>query len=147
MLKTINKLTKERLAKGGPGSGRYPKGSSEQKEPASAKSGHHVEMDGKINSTGTSLKGYLPDGTKYADVVRVFGSPNAKGDDYKTDAEWRGQINGNPFTIYNYKTGNNYLGDKGKDVSDITDWHIGAHRSYVADQVNEHFNRNSQEKP
>ena len=54
MLKTINRLTKERLAKGGPGSGRYPKGSSEQKEPASAKSGHHVEMDGKINSTGTS---------------------------------------------------------------------------------------------
>ena len=36
MLKTINKLTKERLAKGGPGSGRYPKGSSEQKEPAPA---------------------------------------------------------------------------------------------------------------
>ena len=147
MLKSINRLTKERLAKGGPGSGRYPKGSSEQKESASAKSGHHVEMDGNTNSTGTSLKGYLPDGTKYADVVRVFGNPNAKGDDYKTDAEWRGQINGNPFTIYNYKTGNNYLGDKGKGVNDITDWHIGAHRSYVADHVNEHFSRNSQQQP
>ena len=32
MLKTINRLTKERLAKGGPGSGRYPKDSGGQEE-------------------------------------------------------------------------------------------------------------------
>jgi len=142
MLKSINRLVNERLAKGGPGSGRYPKGSGKPKELASAKRGHRVEMGG----VGTSLKGYLPDGTKYGDVVRTFGSPNARGDDYKTDAEWRGQINGNPFTIYNYKTGKSYLGDKGKDVNDITDWHIGAHKSYVADHVNEYFNIKSQQK-
>ena len=146
MLKSLHSLTRERLAKGGPGSGRYPKGSYKLKERASAESGHHVEMGGQVNSTGTSLQGYLPGGTKYGDVVRIFGNPNARGDGYKTDAEWRGQINGNPFTIYNYKTGKNYLGEKGKDIKDITDWHIGAHKSYVADHVNEYFNRKSQQK-
>jgi len=90
---------------------------------------------------GTSLKGYFPDDTTYANLVNVFGEPNAKGDEYKVDAEWQGTIDGDVFTIYNYKTGKNYLGDEGQEVADITDWHIGGKAKEVATKLNAHFDR------
>lgn len=72
---------------------------------------------------GTSLQGEVD--ISYNDLIKLFGQPH-EGDGYKVDAEW---IIETPFgvaTIYNYKTGKNYLGpDEGADVKDIRDWHIG----------------------
>lgn len=70
----------------------------------------------------------------------VFGKPNTKSDGYKTDAEWIGKIDGEVFTIYNYKTGHNYLGDSGDDIQDITDWHIGGKKKEIANKVIKYFN-------
>lgn len=91
------------------------------------------------NGLETSLMGYFPEPTKYSDLVKVFGKPNAKGDDYKTDAEWQGVINGNVFTIYNYKTGKNYNGSSGTATSKITTWHIGGNNSQVRYDLVEYF--------
>lgn len=71
----------------------------------------------------SSLQGYVD--ASYADLVRVFGAPNAPTDGYKTDAEWRLMLDGTYCTIYNYKDGHNYLGAEGLPVEDIRDWHIG----------------------
>jgi len=74
-------------------------------------------------ATGTSLQGYVK--VSYSKLVRTLGKP-LKGDGYKVDAEWVLQASdGTIATIYNYKTGKNYLGEAGKPVSKITKWHIG----------------------
>jgi hypothetical protein len=93
----------------------------------------------KISST--SLQGYFPEDVTYKDLVKVFGEPNSFGDDYKVDVEWRGEINDKIFTIYNYKTGKNYLGTNGQKVEDITDWHIGGKTKSVAVDLNVYFNQ------
>ena len=50
-------------------------------------------------------QGYLPEGTRYEDIVRVFGGPQiGMSPDGKTKAEWVGRINGLVFTIYDYKS-------------------------------------------
>lgn len=64
----------------------------------------------------------------YNELVEVFGPPNMKTDGYKTDAEWKLNIDGRDIFIYNYKDGKNYLGDDGLEVEDITCWHIGGNR-------------------
>ena len=80
------------------------------------------EYDTRVN--GTSLTGYLE--IRYSDLVEMFGEP-LTGDGYKVDAEWNLEIDGdNIVTIYNYKTGKNYLGANGLNVEDITRWHIGS---------------------
>ena len=85
----------------------------------------HIRENVQLNET--SLQGYMPDGTTYADIVKAFGEPNGKTDNYKVDVEWRGNIDGEEFTIYNYKTGPNYLGEDSPAVIDLVgnDWHIG----------------------
>lgn len=90
-------------------------------------------------SNGTCLQGYFPEGTTYAQLVHAFGQPNASGDDYKCDANWLGSIDGSIFTIYNYKTGKNYLGADGKETKDITTWHIGGKSKLVVDALVDHF--------
>ena len=72
----------------------------------------------------TSLVGYI--NTSYYQLVKKLGPPSTKGDHYKVDAEWLLIIDDMPVTIYNYKTGMNYLGDRGKSVNEIRDWHIGS---------------------
>jgi len=94
----------------------------------------HVEL-----LAGTSLRGYFPDGTTYDELCAVFGPPNGPTDGYKIDAVWIGMINDYIFSIYNYKTGRNYLGSKGLLVEKITDWHIGGKYPEVADMVVEYF--------
>ena len=96
-----------------------------------------VEM-GTCDIKGTSLQGYLPKGTRYKDIVRVFGKPqlNWKGtkDFYrggKTNLEWIGKINGLVFTIYDYKSG--------VDPKDNTDWHIGGRLKLTTDLLNAYF--------
>ena len=66
----------------------------------------------------------------YDYLVEMLGEPKRyKRDGRKVDAEWNmnvpGTNGGIVATIYNYKTGKNYLGKDGKDVEDITYWHVG----------------------
>ena len=60
---------------------------------------------GGVSHDGTGLQGYLPEGTWYEDVVRVFGKPQFDQSlDGKIKAEWVGEINSFVFTIYDYKS-------------------------------------------
>lgn len=91
-----------------------------------------VEMGG-VSRDGTGLEGYLPDGTRYEDVIRVFGAPQlGTSPDGKTKAEWVGRINGLVFTIYDYKSK--------LDPERNTDWHIGGKQKFAAELVNIYFN-------
>ncbi len=72
---------------------------------------------------GTSFQGYV--NVDYATLVNVFGEPEGFFDNYKSDCAWALEINGVICTIYNYKDGRNYLGARGLDKENITDWHIG----------------------
>ncbi|PIQ86780.1 MAG: hypothetical protein COV74_03485 [Candidatus Omnitrophica bacterium CG11_big_fil_rev_8_21_14_0_20_45_26] len=92
-----------------------------------------IDMKGKTSSIGTSYQGELK--ISYADLVTIFGPPNSTRHCYKIDAEWIGAIDGEVFTIYNYKTGKSYLGTQGKTVEEITDWHIGAKKRLTAEKV------------
>jgi len=90
-----------------------------------------VDM-GEVDTNGTSLQGYLPDGTGYRDVVRVFGkSQRGKTGDNKIGVLWAGRINGLVFTIYDYRS----CIDPRKNM----DWHIGGWVPMTADLVNLYF--------
>ena len=99
---------------------------------------YNVELKQGINS-GTSLQGYLD--IKYSTLVDIFGKANGDGDDYKVDKEWIGTINNKVFTIYNYKTGKNYLGSSGKEVGDIMDWHVGGEHKVVHMFIQDYINK------
>ena len=80
-------------------------------------------LQGKIHAT-------------YQELVAVFGEPNCQTDGYKTDAEWELPMTSKQtVTIYNYKTGKNYLGDEGQAAEDITMWHIGGQSSLAVAYV------------
>ena len=88
---------------------------------------------GGVSHDGTGCQGYLPEGTRYEDVVRVFGGPQlGVSPDSKIKAEWVGRINGLVFTIYDYKSK--------LDPERNTDWHIGGKQKFVAELVNLYFN-------
>jgi hypothetical protein len=56
----------------------------------------------------------------------MLGPPGNSFDNYKTDGEWVIEFeNGVVATIYNWKDGKNYCGDKGLELEDIQEWHIG----------------------
>ena len=75
-------------------------------------------------AVGTSFQGRLD--ITYSELVRVFGEPLAEDDGYKVDASWIIEFeNGVVATIYNYKSGRNYLGERGLDIEDIVFWNIG----------------------
>ena len=86
-----------------------------------------VEMGG-ASHIGTGCQGYLPEGTRYEDIIRVFGDPQfGKSPDGKINAEWVGRINGLVFTIYDYKSQ--------VDPSRNTDWHIGGKNKFTSELV------------
>lgn len=102
----------------------------------------------KEETDRTSLQGYVPEGVTYEDLVKLFGEPGS-GDGCKTDCEWRGKIGGVPFTIYNYKTGRNYLGmDEGKDEERMegSDWHVGGKSPAAAYLVEKFIRRGAMKK-
>ena len=91
----------------------------------------NVTMGG-VSHNGTGLQGYFPEGTRYEDIVRVFGEPQfGKSPDGKIKVEWVGQINGMVFTIYDYKSR--------IEPERNTDWHIGGKLRFTADLVNFYF--------
>ncbi|MBI4970548.1 MAG: hypothetical protein HZB37_06285 [Planctomycetes bacterium] len=90
-----------------------------------------VEMGG-VAHDGTGCQGYLPEGTRYDDIVRVLGgSQLGASPDGKIKAEWVGRINGLVFTIYDYKSR--------LDPERNTDWHIGGKTKFVAELINIYF--------
>ena len=90
-----------------------------------------VEMGG-VSHDGTGCQGYLPEGTRYEDIVRVFGVPQLGNSlDNKIKVEWVGRINGLVFTIYDYKSN--------LDPERNTDWHIGGKHKFGAELVNLYF--------
>ena len=85
---------------------------------------------------GTSMQGRIE--ANYSQICKVFGAPNrdtAESPDHKIDVEWQGYIDGEPFTIYNYKDGPAYLKEAGTPIVKITDWHIGAKHARTAQKV------------
>ena len=98
-----------------------------------------VELDVKMGTVsafcemvGTSLQGQFPEGTRYKDLVKVFGEPQlGESIDDKIQAEWVGKINGLVFTIYDYKSEVN--------PKQNTDWHIGGNHAMTADLVKAYF--------
>lgn len=63
----------------------------------------------------------------YDDIVAVYGKPFTGLPENKIDVEWVVETKHGIATIYNYKDGIAYLGEKGKDVRAIKEWHIGGH--------------------
>ena len=72
----------------------------------------------------------------YDILVSKFGPPISTTDAYKTDAEWDIEFeDGTVATIYNWKDGKNYCGDRGLEVEDIKEWHIGGHNNKVGEWI------------
>ena len=94
-----------------------------------------IDVEVKLGSgpeTGMGCVGYMPEGTTYKELVRVFGKPRpGLYPDGKTKAEWYGKINGLEFSIYDYKSP--VVPQK------CTDWHIGGKSSLVADLLIAYF--------
>lgn len=89
--------------------------------------------DNQIDVTLSHFQGYVV--ATYKELVDVFGPPE-QGDGYKVDAEWIIKWpNGVVATIYNWKDGKNYCGPEGKEVEDITNWHIGGYNSLSVEYV------------
>ena len=103
-----------------------------QKEGGSMKIRATIDINvamGEVSHDGTGCQGYLPEGTRYEDIVRAFGKPQLGASlDGKIKAEWVGRINGLVFTIYDYKSE--------LDPERNTCWHIGAKTAFTAQLVN-----------
>ncbi|MFH1385094.1 MAG: hypothetical protein ABIH47_09080 [Candidatus Omnitrophota bacterium] len=92
----------------------------------------NVAMGGASNA-GTGFRGYMPEGTRYEDLVRVFGEPQlGASQDGKIKAEWIGRINELVFTIYDYKSK--------LEPQQNTNWHIGGKLKLAAELVIAYFN-------
>lgn len=89
---------------------------------------------------GTSFKGYLL--ATYQDLLDVFGEPITDKDNCKVDVEWIIDTPHGIATIYNYKNGKAYLGDRGLPVEMMCEWHVGGNnieayqwvKKYISDQ-------------
>jgi hypothetical protein len=78
-----------------------------------------------ISTDGSSLRGEVI--ATYKELTDLFGSPTS-GDGNKVEAHWAVKFSdGTVATVYNWKDGKSYLGEQGKDVKDITEWHIGGY--------------------
>ena len=82
----------------------------------------------KQNDTnGSSLMGYVQ--CSYSHLIKKLGNPHLTAKDFgdnKIDVEWCFKFkDGTISTLYNYKTGPNYLGLEGKPPAAMTIWHIG----------------------
>lgn len=87
------------------------------------RSNHEID-NYDLNPAGTSLQGYVH--TDYERLVQVFGQPNGKADEYKTQVEWWLAGPSGTVTIYDYKQGDCYHGKgNGIPARDVTEWHIG----------------------
>lgn len=74
----------------------------------------------------------------YFELRAVFGPPNFEEESdaryEKTSTEWRGQINGHIFTIYDYKW-------RRDSDSSLENWHVGGQSKIVELLINERLKR------
>ena len=77
-----------------------------------------VEID-DFDVGGTVLVGCLRN-VSYHELVELFGEPNGKNDTGKGSIEWIGQIDGEVFTIYDWKV---------DDIYENLEWNVGAHKA------------------
>lgn len=97
-------------------------------------------MDDLPLVSGKSFKSEVR--ARYDDLVRLFGDWNGSTDGYKVDAEWIVMTLYGVCTIYNYKDGKNYLGEEdGKEVYDITEWHLSGHTRDAVEVVRQFIMR------
>lgn len=82
-----------------------------------------------VKTSGTSLQGFIE--TTYHDLSSVLGDP-AFIEDYpeeKVSCQWQIELdNGSVCTIYSWKTG-------GRVPFGPYNWHVGAHRPEVFDEL------------
>jgi hypothetical protein len=89
--------------------------------------------EANIQSCGSCFQGHIT--ATHDELCKLFGNPT-DGDGYKVDAHWGLRFeDGTIATIYNWKDGRNYLGEEGKPVEQITDWHIGGMSRAALDKV------------
>ena len=81
---------------------------------------------------GTSGQGDIQ--CSYARLVNAFGKPHSMYWE-KSDATWELVIDGLCCTIYDYKTGTNYLGKEGTPKEENIHWHIGGRDSECVSKV------------
>lgn len=91
-----------------------------------------------IETEMISLQGDMD--IKYKEIVEVFGEETLNGDGYKVQAEWHILTPDGFASIYDYKQGKNYCGDKGIAKSKVTDWHIGGENEKVLVWIYEALN-------
>ena len=99
----------------------------------------NIDCQGQVNNREPSVA----DGVHQQDVITVtyqklvetFGQPNDETDGFKLDANWLIFTPAGVATIHNWKDGKNYLGDRGLEVEQITEWHICAHSTGPADWI------------
>jgi hypothetical protein len=98
----------------------------------------------KVNLGALSWQGAFPANTSLYNLAQVFGYPDVSIMSSAIDALWEGEIDGEPFTIYNYRTGKAYLGEKGPPIDKITEWNIGGSSPSVVQKLIDHFNERIQ---
>jgi len=92
----------------------------------------HNTNDVDIN--GTHLQGHIK--CSYDRLTELLGEP-MEGDGYKVDAEWALQFDDDTIsTIYNWKNGKSYCGDRGLSVENINEWNIGGISINAVSHVN-----------
>lgn len=94
-------------------------------EPVINHEGKVCQVHDDHSDTWTHLQGVIE--VSYQKLVEMFGLPNAEHDDYKSDACWLVCTPDGVATIYNWKDGENYLGEQGLPVEEISEWHVGTH--------------------
>ena len=72
---------------------------------------------------GTALQGRIT--ISYREVIQKLGAPTF-GARYGIDAEWVVQTPFGMCSLYNYKNGPNYLGNR-VDLADIDEWSLNCH--------------------
>ena len=77
----------------------------------------------------SSRQGYMPEPTKYDDLVAIFGEPKRLYEEgSKVKCEWIGKLGNDIFTIYDYKQWDT-------EYKDNTEWNIGGYKKEVADKL------------
>jgi len=86
----------------------------------------------EINTGDTFYQGDI--NISYKELKKFFGKPT-EGDKFKIDAKWSIKVGDIVATIYNYKTGRNYLGKNGTPKTKIEHWHVGGFNKTALDVV------------
>lgn len=85
-------------------------------------------------ANGTRYQGCIE--ISYDNLLKAFGREDTKGDDYKVQAKWYIDTPDGIATIYDYKQGKKYNGQKeGIAKKDVTYWHIGGHSVMVVEWI------------